>query len=118
MKKPKLFGIFLGVNGSVLLAEMTSASRDSEIAKMVRSKWTEVFYSKGRFDGSELACVANAYPMKGSGYRNDIASHICGGDVYGNVVILKVNDDGFKCLMNHQKARKVMGEIQDEYFFG
>lgn len=118
MKQPKLFGIFLGVNGSVLLAEMTQAEREQSICEMVRSKQTETFYSKRRFDNSELACVANAYPMKGPGYRNDIASLICGGDVYGNVVLLKVNDDGFRCLMNHQKARKVMGEIQDEYFFG
>ncbi len=118
MKKPKLFGIFLGVNGSVLLAEMTQAERDRRICEMVNSRQTETFYSKKRFDSSELACVANAYPMKGSGHRNDIASLICGGDVYGNVVILKVNDVGFKVLMNHQKARKVMEEIQNAYFFG
>ena len=116
--KTKLFGIFLGVNGNVLLAEMTQADRNNEICKMVHSKNTETFFSKRRFDNSELACVANAYPMRIPGYRNDIASHICGGDVYGNVVILKVNDDGMRCLMNHQKARKVMGEIQDEYLFG
>lgn len=106
------------MNGSVLLAEMTSASREKEICNMVRATRTETFYSKKRFDNSELACVTNAYVLKQPERRNDIASHICGEDVYGNVVILKVNDDGFRCLMNHGKARKVMGEIQDEYFYG
>ena len=115
--KTKLFGIFLGVNGSVLLAEMTQATRDNEICKMVHSRKTETFYSKKRFDNSELACVANAYPMRIPGYRNDLASHICGGDVYGNVVILNVNNDGFRCLMNHQKARKILEEIHDAYLF-
>lgn len=118
MKQPKLFGIFLGVNGNALLAEMTSASRENQIKKMTRAMKTETFYSKKRFDNSELACVTNAYVLKSPERRNDIASHICGEEIFGNVVILKVNDDGFRCLMNHGKARKVMGEIQDEYFYG
>lgn len=117
MKQPKLFGIFLGVNGSVLLVEMTSASREADMLRILRATRTEALYSKNRFDGSEIACVTNAYALKGPGYRNDIASYICGGDVYGNVVILKVNDIGYKVLMNHQKARKIMEEIQNEYLF-
>lgn len=116
-KEAKLFAIFLGVNGSVLLAEMTSGTREAEISKILRTTKTEAFYSGKKFDGEEVACVVNAYAMRGPGYRNDIASYICGGDIYGNVVILRVNRDGFKCLMNHGKARKVMGAIQDEYLF-
>lgn len=117
-KETRLFGIFLGVNGSVLLTEMKRETREVEISKILRTTKTEAFFSKKRFDGDEIACVSNAYAMKGPGYRNSIASYISGGDVYGNVVILRVNDEGFKCLMNLKKARKIMEEIQNEYLFG
>lgn len=117
-KEPRLFGIFLGVNGSVLLIEMKKENRDAEISKILATQKVEAFFSKKRFDGDEIACVVNAYPLKNAGYRNNIASYICGGDVYGNVVILRVNGEGFKCLMNLKKARKIMEEIQDEYLFG
>jgi hypothetical protein len=116
-KEPKLFGIFLGVNGSVLLIEMKRENRDAEISKILGAQKVEAFFSKKRFDGDEVACVANAYPLRSVGYRNNIASYICGGDVYGNVVILRVNDDGMKCLMIHSKARKIMEDIQNEYLF-
>jgi hypothetical protein len=116
-KETKLFGIFLGVNGSVLLIEMKRENRDAEISKVLSTAKVETFHSIKSFDGDKIACVANAYPVKNSGYRNNVASYICGGDVYGNVVILRVNDDGFKCLMNHSKARKIMEDIQDEYYF-
>lgn len=117
-KPPKLYGIFLGTNGNILLTRMTSENRETEIRFFTRSQKTETFFPKKTFDGCEIAVIANAYPFKAPGYKNNIASHICGKDVYGNVIILKVNEDGMRCLMKLQRARKIMEEIQDEYLFG
>lgn len=105
------------MNGNILLAEMKQDTRDKEIYRLIHSCDYEVIYPKKKFDGSEIACFVKAYPLKILGYKNDTVSHICERDVYGNAVILKVNNDGFKCLMNHQKARNIMESIKDEYLF-
>ena len=118
MKPPKLYGIFLGTNGSILLTRMTSESRENDIRFFTRAQKTETFFPKQTFDGCEIAVIANAYPTKLPGYKNTIASHICGSDVYGNVIILKINDDGLRCLMKVKRARGIMEAIQDEYLFG
>ena len=117
MKQPKLYGIFLSPNGSILLAEMESESRDVEISKMLQTTRFEFFPSQRGFDGSMVICVADAYALKTPENKNGIASYICGDGIYGNVVILRANDIGFKCLMNHATARKIMEEIQNEYMF-
>lgn len=117
MKPPKLYGIFLGTNGNLLLTRMTSENRENEIRFFTRAQKNETFFPKKTFDGCEIAVIANAYPIRAPGYKNTIASHICGEDVYGNVIILKVNDDGMRCLMKLQRARKIMEEIHDAYLF-
>ena len=116
-KPPKLYGIFIGTNGNLLLTRMTSESRENDIRFFTRSDKTETFFPKKTFDGCEIAVIANAYPFKAPGYKNNIASHICGEDVYGNVIILKVNEDGMRCLMKLQRARNIMEAIRDEYLF-
>ena len=117
MKAPRLFGIFLGVNGSILLCEMKSENRGTEISKILCATRFEIFRSRRGFYGSMVVCVADAYSHQTAENKNNIASYICGCDIYGDVVILRENDVGFKCLMNISTARKIKEEIQDEYLF-
>lgn len=113
----KLYAIFLGVNGSVLLTEMTSAEKWQKITQILRTNRTERFDAEKRFDGVDCVCVANAYARPDRGYLNTVASHMCGGDIFGNVLVMKRNAIGESCLMPLGKARKMKEAIENEFFY-
>ena len=113
----KLYAIFLGVNGSVLLTEMTSAEKWTKIFQILRTSRTERFDVEKRFDGVECVCVTNAYARSDRGYLNTVASHLCRGDIFGNALVLKRNAIGESCLMPLGKARKIKEAIENEFFY-
>ena len=112
MNPPKLYGIFLGTNGSVLLCEMTREERDMEISKLLGTTRTKRHVVPYTIGGTELVCITDCYANSLPGNRNSAASYLCGGDIYGNAVLLRYNTLGFACLMNHRKAREVLDGLR------
>lgn len=111
MKTPKLYGIFLGTNGSVLLCEMTKEERNDKIQRMIGATRTEKRVIPYAVGGTDVVCITNYYAKVLPGNLNSAASYLCGGDVYGNAVILRYNELGFSCLMNLRRARQVLDAL-------
>ena len=117
MKYPRLYGVVIDIDGTPLLFESTQGERDGKMLGMLGTTRMEMFYPRKKYAGHNVAVVTNAYVVKSDGNRNSVASLMCGGEVFGKVIVLRLNGDGFKCLMTLKKARKIKEAIQYEYGF-
>lgn len=67
----------------------------------------------GEHNGVRRIAICDRYGSISNKGVNTIASRLCGTDVYGVVILLKENADGFPVLMSDAAAYRMQREVEN-----
>lgn len=81
------------------------------IQSALGTRTTEQHYA-GEHNGVSRIAICDRYASLSKG-KNVIASRLCGTDIYGAVILLKENSNGFPVLMSDAAAYKMQREVEN-----
>lgn len=110
-KKIPLYGIRIAVDGDMKRMPIEMDKKWPTIKSALGTRTTEEHYA-GEHNGVRRVAISDYYGSLNKKV-NPVASRLCGTKLYGVVILLKENADGYPVLMSDAAAYKMQREVEN-----